>query len=401
MSSAASLVETIATRTQVAAAEWAAAICVGAMVFDFQERALLPDSLTQFCTSRCPLAADGRCDPELAHRFGCYEAERWDDQFVYYCPASLVFVATLVREQGMPSYGVVTGPLVMGPVEDLIGDLDVEMIPLVVRLPERSPAEVGSLTRVQATICSTISTPAPAAEPSAALKPPDATSAGWSETNEYPLDAEKRLVAMIRQGDRAGASHLINQLLASLYLASDGDFLRLRQGAADLITLFSRAAIDGGADVQSIFGEKRELDRRIASCRTLDEVSGLLVSVFNRFVSYVFDFSQFQHANVLRQTVKYIRSHYAERVSLSDAARAVAMSPNYLSSVFSAAMGMSFTAYVQSVRVAKCKELLVGSRKSIADIASETGFSDQSYFSKVFTKATGMSPTHYRQKASG
>ncbi|MDI9628089.1 MAG: AraC family transcriptional regulator [Acidobacteriota bacterium] len=397
MSAAPALNDTIATRTQVAATDWAAATCVGTMIFDFQERALLPDSRTQFCASRCPMVGNGGCDPELAHRFGCYEAERWEDQFVYYCPASLVFVATLIREQGLPSYGLVTGPLVMGPVEDLICDLDQVMSPLVVALPSRSPAEVGSLTRVQLTICSTISTPAPATEPGLADKP-GATEAVWSAANEYPLDAEKRLVAMIRRGDRAGATELINQLLASLYLASDGDFVRLRQGAAELITLFSRAAIDGGADVHSIFGEKRVLDRRIANCRTLDEVSGLLVSVFNRFVSYVFDFSQFQHANVLRQTVNYIRSNYAGRVSLADAARAVAMSPNYLSSVFSAAMGVSFTAYVQSVRVAKSKELLAGTRKSIADIAAETGFSDQSYFSKVFTKATGMSPTHYRQK---
>ena len=382
------------------AADWAVATSVETAVFGLRERALLGGAQALFCLATCPLAADGRCDPRVAHQFGCYEAERWGGQFIFYCPASLVFVATLVYEQGVPSHGLVAGPVVMGPLDDLVGDLDPKLRDLANTLPGREPAEVGALARVQQALCRTLSTESSGsteARPgndSSTVPPPGASG----PEHEYPFEVEKRLVGMIRRGDRAGAAGLINELLAALYQASDGNFPRLRQGATDLITLFSRAAIDGGADVRSIFGEKRVVDRRLAGFTSLEQLSGFLVTVFNRFVGYVFDFSKFQHANILRQTVSYIRAHYAEHITLADVARHVWMSPSYLSSVFSAEMGMSFTMYVQSVRIAKSKELLAGTHQTVAEIAAETGFSDQSYFTKVFTKAVGVSPTQFRRQ---
>ncbi|MDR3070788.1 MAG: AraC family transcriptional regulator [Propionibacteriaceae bacterium] len=387
-------------QTRRTASDWAAVTGVHAGVFSFIDRALLPEAENSFCASRCPLATDGRCDPQVAHRFGSYEAERWGGQYIFYCPAGLVFVATLTNEQGAPSYGLVTGPLVMGELDDLLDDLDPELPELVAVLKVRTPADVGALARVQEALCRSLSSNAP---PIAQTGPAEELGlAGTVEPLEgvahYPFDVEKRLVEMIRRGDRAGASQLINQLLAVLYLASSGDFSRLRQGATELITLFSRAAIDGGADTASIFGEKRVMDRRLSGFTTLDELSGFLVTVFNRFVGYVFDFSRFQHANMLRRTVSYVRAHYAERISLADVAREVWMSPSYLSTVFSAEMGMSFTAYVQSVRIDKGKEFLISTHKTIAEVAAATGFSDQSYFTKVFTKAVGVSPTQFRRQ---
>ena len=386
-------------RIRSTAADWAAFSGVCVVVFGFGERAILSGSDSCFCTKRCPMGIDGRCDQQVAHRFGCYEAERWDGQYIYYCPASLVFVATLIYSRNMPSQGLVVGPLVMGPVDDLLSDLEPRLRDEVGGLPEHSAAQVNAMARVQQVLCAALSTsprPEPASDPIT-----DAPEPPVNGQNDYPLDVEKKLVEMIRRGDRAGAAELINHLLAALYLADAGDLQRLRQGTTDLVTLFSRAAIDGGADARVIFGEKRALDRRISALRSLDELARYLVSVFNRFVGYVFDFSQFQHANVLRQAVSFIRTHYAERITLADAARQVWMSPNYLSSVFSVELGISFTAYVQSIRIEKSKDLLTNSHKSIAEIAADTGFTDQSYFTKVFTKAVGMSPSQFRRQEVG
>jgi AraC-like DNA-binding protein len=389
---------------------------VPTLVFGFAERALLGGA--GFCAA-CPWALSGRCDPAVAHRFGCYQAERWDGQYVYYCPVSFTFVATLVDEDGRPGHGLVAGPLVMGEVEDLVDDLDPALLPRLAELPRRSAAAVGALARVQQAMGrhlagSAVARFAGAGEvtrsAAGAEAAPSVTSAeaGGRVTSadpppagahRYPVDVERRLVAMIRRGDRAGAAELINQLLGALYLAHNGDFRQLRQGAIDLITVFSRAAIEGGADADSIFGEKRALDRRLAGFTTRDELSAFLVTVFNRFVGYVFDFSQFEHANILRRVVDYVRANYAGRVSLADAARAVHLSPNYLSSVFSAEMGMSFTAYVQKVRLDQAKKLLLGTYQPIAAIAAATGFTDQSYFAKVFAQAMGMTPGQYRRQA--
>ena len=373
--------------TQRAAADWGVAAGVGTAVFGFSERGFVGTG-QRFCQS-CALVAQGRCDPPVAHRFGCYEAERWSGQYIYYCPASLVFIATLVSERDIPVYGVVAGPLVMGSFDDLEADLLPEMRVAVASLPRRSSAEVSALARVQQGLCAAQALPEP---------PPATSHPSPPAEPAYPLEFEQRLVGMIRRGDRAGAAELINDLLGVLYLAYDRDFPRLKQGATDLITVFSRAAIEGGADAGSIFGEKEALDRRLAGLRTTTELSGFLALAFDRFVSYVFDFSRFRHANTLHQVVNYIRTHYADHIALGDVARLVWLSPSYLSAIFSAEMGMSLTAYVQTVRIAKSKELLRTTRLSVADVAARTGFADQSYFTKVFTRAEGRSPTMYRRE---
>jgi AraC-like DNA-binding protein len=391
----------MASRTiEDVAADWAAATAVSASAFDFTIGGLVEGVVPPFCAA-CPVAAAGGCDPAIAHQFGSYEAERWGGQYIYYCPASLVFVATLAYDAGVPAHSLISGPVRMEPVEDLLPDTGDQMRELVLALPGRTPSEVNGMARVQQLVCASWDT---AAAPTVGTSDAETSSAqvgadsGIDWAHAYPFEEERRLVDMIRRGDRVGAAQLINQLLAVLYLSSRGNLTSLREGSAELITLFSRAAIQGGADAAAIFGEKLALSSRLAGFQDLDDLSTFLVSVFHRFVGYVFDFSRFQHADALHRVVSYVRAHYPDHIALPDVAREVWLSPSYLSSVFSAEMGMSFTAYVQTVRVEKSKELLLGTRKSVGEIAAETGFADQSYFTKVFTRSVGISPAKFRRQ---
>ncbi|MDR1807485.1 MAG: helix-turn-helix domain-containing protein [Propionibacteriaceae bacterium] len=216
----------------------------------------------------------------------------------------------------------------------------------------------------------------------------------------YPLDAEQRLIDHIRTGDRSGADQLIGQLLGALYLNSAGDFQAVLDGAADLVTLFTRAAVEGGADATVVFGEKAALTRKLAGFTTVDEVSTFLVDAFNRFVGYIFDFSHADHANALRRAVAYIQDHYAERIRLADVAQAAFLSPAYLSQVFKAKMGQTFTDYLADVRIDHGKELLAKTATPISEIATRVGFTDQSHFTKVFTRLTGTSPARFRRSGA-
>jgi predicted dehydrogenase/AraC-like DNA-binding protein len=216
----------------------------------------------------------------------------------------------------------------------------------------------------------------------------------------YPLDAEQRLIDHIRTGDRSGADQLIGQLLGALYLNSAGDFAAVLEGATDLVTLFTKAAVEGGADAAVVFGEKAALTRTLAGFTTLDEVSTFLVDAFNRFVGYIFDFSHADHANALRRAVAFIQDHYAERIRLADVAQAAWLSPAYLSQVFKARMGKTFTDYLAEVRIEHGKELLARTATPIAEIAGRVGFTDQSHFTKVFTKLTGTSPARFRRSGA-
>lgn len=360
-------------------------------VFDFISHAFLPEKNCAYC-------ADCRfCDYHTAHRYGCFEAERWDGLFIYHCPAGLTFIATLAYEQERAAYGLISGPLLLGAREDIALP---DGLSIPADLPTRKPREATAHARVQKAVCLHIS------------GREEKDSAGLYNTlydlgleaqegSGYPLEIENTLRRMIAQGDREGAKDLINTLLGKLYFGYGGDFERIREQARALIVLFSRASIDGGADSRRIFGDYPEFTASIDRCRTLDELSDVLISLFYRFVGYAFDFADFAHADIMHKTMRYVQDNLAGKISLEEAAAQAGISRGYLSSIFKEELGMSFTDYVNERRIERGKELLRRRQLSIADIAAMTGYSDQSYFTKVFLRFVGQSPGQYRKKLLG
>lgn len=93
----------------------------------------------------------------------------------------------------------------------------------------------------------------------------------------------------------------------------------------------------------------------------------------------------------------YIHDHYAEPITLADAARQLHFNASYLSSYFTAHQGEGFNEYLNKVRLEKAMELLQTTDLSISQISTDVGYADQSYFTKVFKKWAGMSPSRYRR----
>ena len=113
----------------------------------------------------------------------------------------------------------------------------------------------------------------------------------------------------------------------------------------------------------------------------------------------LFTFADAKHADVIHRCIQYLGEHYAEPITLSDAADHVYLTPSYLCRVFKRETGLAFNEYLSRLRVSKAKGLLRNRELRLTDISLLVGFSDQSYFTKVFKRVTGVLPHAYR--ASG
>ncbi|OMF37116.1 two-component system response regulator [Paenibacillus sp. FSL H8-0548] len=103
----------------------------------------------------------------------------------------------------------------------------------------------------------------------------------------------------------------------------------------------------------------------------------------------------------MTQLLQYIRDHYAEPLSLTELAKHFHFNPSYLSSYFTSHNKEGFSEYLNKIRVEKAAELLQYHSASISEISGMVGYSDHSYFTKVFKKLTGLSPSHYRKQYMG
>lgn len=104
-----------------------------------------------------------------------------------------------------------------------------------------------------------------------------------------------------------------------------------------------------------------------------------------------------QDQSVIKITKDYIGEHYAEELTREDLARQVYLSPDYLSRLFRSEVGENLSSYLIRYRIEKAKELLRGTKEPVNQIASAVGYTNFSYFAKIFRKYTGCTPNVYRK----
>jgi YesN/AraC family two-component response regulator len=109
--------------------------------------------------------------------------------------------------------------------------------------------------------------------------------------------------------------------------------------------------------------------------------------------------SEFSHnADVslkTREALKYLHKNLDCDISLEDIARVMQVSPVYAGQLFKKDMGVSFNKYLASARIEKSKVLLKSGKYKIYEISAMVGYSTVQYFSSIFKKATGVSPSDY------
>jgi two-component system response regulator YesN len=119
----------------------------------------------------------------------------------------------------------------------------------------------------------------------------------------------------------------------------------------------------------------------------------LMAYTKDHFVGTAAQNKLFDHA------VKFIHSHLSEPLSLEVLSDHLHISASHLSRTFKKVCGESLTEYINHVRIEKAKEYLLRQDILAYEVADLVGYHDATYFSSIFKKYTGVSPTEYRQGA--
>ena len=97
----------------------------------------------------------------------------------------------------------------------------------------------------------------------------------------------------------------------------------------------------------------------------------------------------------IHSAMKYIESHYTSEISLEDVARHVGVSPQHFSKVFKRWTGINYVERIAQLRTEKAMQYLNAGDRTIKEICSLVGYKDPNYFSRIFKKMVGMTPSEY------
>lgn len=101
--------------------------------------------------------------------------------------------------------------------------------------------------------------------------------------------------------------------------------------------------------------------------------------------------------DIVNYMVKHINKHYTEPLSLKDIAEKYNYSSAHISNLFKREIGITFSEYLQSIRIQESCRLLANTNKSVAEIVNLVGYTDVKFFNKVFKRTTGMTPRQFKQ----
>lgn len=207
-----------------------------------------------------------------------------------------------------------------------------------------------------------------------------------------------RIFAETRNCNIEKAKKLLEQLVIQMFIQSKGRLEVIKGRSLEFLSLFTRMSTEYGVK----FGEVIHLSdlklKEIDDADTVDKAVLWLLSVGNTFIDVIAKKNNSGEKSIVSTVTDYIKNNYSSKtLSVQEIAGVCHMNPAYLGQLFKKRMGYSITDYIHDVRIEQAKRLLVETDQNIELIANQTGFTDRSYFCKIFKKKTGLSPGEYKK----
>ncbi|HWI54358.1 MAG TPA: PocR ligand-binding domain-containing protein, partial [Desulfobacteria bacterium] len=213
----------------------------------------------------------------------------------------------------------------------------------------------------------------------------------------YSLEKERELISKIRLGDIESANNIFSEMLAEIFINGAAQIHVVKARVLELSVVISRAAVEGGAEFEAILKINTEFLQEISRFNTFGEINLGAVQVLEKYLDAVRKHNNVKNHQIVSKVMDFIRSNYHRNLTLEEIAGAVFLSPYYVSRVFKEDQKLTIMDYLTKVRLEEAKKLLKNPRYNIDDIAEKLGYNDPSYFSKVFRRKEGMSPSKFRQ----
>lgn len=220
----------------------------------------------------------------------------------------------------------------------------------------------------------------------------------YDRIRELYLFQEPMLLAAIRRGDRGEARRIINHVLVHIYSAGQERSDLLKGLLLELVVMISRAAVEAGAVQSEVLGMNYRCITELADIQDDEDLAAWLRKTLEHVISTIERQEDFTPPLLISKALDFMRHNLHRDISRDETARHAGISPGHFSRLLKERTGRSFTELLRQCRVDLACQRLETTEDSLADIAAECGFCDQSYFTRVFQDVKGMTPRQFRKK---
>lgn len=224
-----------------------------------------------------------------------------------------------------------------------------------------------------------------------------------SEEEQAPRPVTERaaLVERLQRQQIEAAVRLCETRIRDAILVMGHDLETVKNDTAGLLAFLTKYYLNFGQMTEADFAAVADFQIRISEARSIADLMAPLSEAMVH-LSTVCRISDIDNRSpIVFEAAEYVNRNFQNRISLDSVARLLHVNKSYLSKRFKMEMGVTFTEYVNQLKINYARRMLAQSPVLVADLAVQLGFQNHSYFSKIFQQYTGTTPNLYRRQARG
>lgn len=224
-------------------------------------------------------------------------------------------------------------------------------------------------------------------------------SIGCEYEADYPIDIENALFEKIEKGDLEGTKNEANLFFDWMMNNYSEHMMDIKLKVLEFILMAEKKAFLSGGMTYSFLYRKDYLPTTI-KMDNLEQLRKWFIDKVIQACKNIISKRDEQTSGLISKAKIFIEDNFNKDISLDDVSRNVDISPYYFSKLFKEETGENFIEYLTNIRIERAKKLLMNSGLNIKNICVDTGYSDPNYFSRIFKKQVGVTPTEFRELAN-
>jgi len=206
------------------------------------------------------------------------------------------------------------------------------------------------------------------------------------------------IVKEVKRFDKDETNKKIHLLIKKFNLEGGKFTLRLQITISNIYTEIVKMLKENGGSIEEVFSNPIKVYKNILLQETSKEVERKLCDMLEEIINYLQIKKQNKFSDIIKNAKEYIVENYDNKdLSLADIANHVSVATCYFSAVFSQELGQTYKDFLTDLRIGKAKEFMETSKFMDYEICYKVGYNNPTYFSTIFKRKTGKSPTEFRK----
>lgn len=219
------------------------------------------------------------------------------------------------------------------------------------------------------------------------------------EGNQIPIheDDNLRLEGYLECGDMQGCRQVIHQIFRKMQGQEGLTVRTLQLQSLNIILSGIRTMPFMQFELDEYLGKNILSLESVSRFQNVEQMENFVVNTISGIIDLKREGKKRQNKDVITQIKEYIQEHFANEISLNEIAGKFYLNPYYLSQLFKKKTGMTYQTYITSLRMEKARQLLAENYR-VYEVCERVGYSDTTYFSRIFERTVGCKPSEYQKK---